>query len=334
MSDSLLPYAVGAAKRARRAAVRMRRRVEQLHTVPAIGGGIRPRAQLRPVHFSVSSGRTLNFAVAVPGRGVTSAVLVLSHGTARERVPLELEPQADGTLLLTATVPLRHRDGPEPAGRGPVLSTGIWRLAVLLTDSEGQTRHTKITAAAAPEVSDGPTLPYSPSPTSGAVFRPVRSVDGYALLKVRPPRPHAELTSFDLRWDRITVHGRLIGCTRGTATATAEAVVRRGNQAVVTEPEWDGDRFTFEVPLDRMGSGRGTARTWDLFLRLGGSRLKIARQLTDVRHPRQVYRTPFRIVALDNGSLLRVHAHVTAAGALAVNCAEVIAAPRSTEEVA
>lgn len=313
----------------------MRRRVEQLHTVPTIGGGIRPRPQLRPVHYSVSGGRTLNFAVAVPRRDVASAVLMLSHGTARERVPLELEPQADGTLLLTATVPLRHRDRPEPAGRGPALSSGIWRLAVLITDLAGQTHRTKVTAAAAREVSDGPTLPSSPSPTSGAVFRPVRSVDGFALLKVRAPRPHAELTAFDLRWDRITVHGRLIGCARAEASGTAEAVVRRGNHKTVTaKPAWQGDRFSFDVPLDKMGGDRGTARTWDLYLRLGGARLKIARQLTDVRHPRQVYRTPFRIVALDNGTLMRVHAHVTAAGALAVNCAEVIAPPQSTEEIA
>lgn len=336
MSDSLLPYAVGAAKRARRAAVRMRRRVEQLHTVPAIGGGIRPSAQLKPVHFSVSSGRTLNVAVAVPGRRVASAELVLSHGTSRERVPLELEPQADGTVLLTATVPLRHQGHPEPAGRGPVLGSGIWRIAVLITDEDGQTRRAAIAAAAGRDLSDGPTLPFSPSPTSGATFRLVRSVDGFALLKVRAPRPHAELTSFDLRWDRVTVHGRLIGTAPAKAAAgTAEAVLRRGNhKAVTVTPDWQDDRFTFDVPLDRMGGGRGTARTWDLYLRLGGTRLKIARKLTDVRHPKQVYRTPFRIVALDNGSLMRVHAHVTAAGALAVNCADVIAAHPSTEEVA
>ncbi|MCT4352699.1 hypothetical protein M5362_06075 [Streptomyces sp. Je 1-79] len=333
MSDSLLPYAVGAAKRARRAAVRMRRRVEQLHTVPAIGGGIRPSAQLKPVHFSVSNGRTLNFAVAVPGRRVASAELVLSHGTSRERVPLELEPQADGTALLTATVPLRHKDRPEPVVRGPVLGSGIWRLAVLITDLDGQTRRTTVAAATGRDLSDGPTLPFSPSPTSGATFRIVRSVDGFALLKVRAPRPHAELTSFDLRWDRVTVHGRLIGSAQ--TSGTAEAVLRRGNhKAVTVTPEWDGDRFTFDVPLDKMGAGRGAARTWDLYLRLGGTRLKIARRLTDVRHPRLVYRTPFRIVALDNGSLMRVHAHVTAAGALAVNCADVIAAHPSTEEVA
>lgn len=334
MSDSLLPYAVGAAKRARRAAARIRRRVEQLHTVPTISGGMRPRAHLRPVHYTVGNGRTLNFAVAVPGGQIASAALLLSHGTAREKLPLELEPQADGTLLLTTTVPLRHRDAQERAGRGPALGTGIWRLAVLITTIDGRTHRTRVTAPAPPELSDSPTLPYSPSPTSGAWFRPVRSVDGFALLKVRSPRAHAELTSFDLRWDRVTVHGRLIGSAPPEAPGTVEAVVRRSNQkSVTTRPEWQGDRFTFDVPLDRMGGA--TARTWDMYLRLGRTRLRIARQLTDVRHPRQVYRTPFRIVALDNGSLLRVHAHLTAAGALSVSCAELVPAPpRSTEEVA
>lgn len=333
VSDSLLPYAVGAAKRARRAAVRVRRRVEQLHTVPAIGGGIRPRAQLRPVHYSVSSGRTLNFAVSVPGGDIASADLMLSHGTSRERIPLELEPQADGALLLTATVPLRHRDRPGPGTRGPVLGTGIWRLTVLLTDAAGQTRRVRVTAAAHAEISDGPTLTYSPSPVDGTVFRPVRSVDGFALLKVRPARPHAELTSFDLRWDRVTVYGRLVG-RDPDGSGTAEAVARRGSLTATAKPRWEGDRFTFDVPLDRMGGGRGASRTWDLFLRAGGSRLRIARRLTDVRHPKQVYRTPFRIIALDNGALLRVHAHVTAAGALTVACAELEPALRSTEDIA
>ncbi|MFD0429112.1 hypothetical protein ACFQ60_18955 [Streptomyces zhihengii] len=47
-----------------------------------------------------------------------------------------------------------------------------------------------------------------------------------------------------------------------------------------------------------------------------------------------MYRTPFRIIALDNGALLRVHAHVTAAGALTVACAELEPALRSTEDIA
>ncbi|MFF0474364.1 hypothetical protein [Streptomyces sp. NPDC004284] len=334
MSDSLLPYAVGAAKRARQVAVRMRRRVEQLHTVPAIGGGLRPHAMLRPVHFSVSSGRTLNFAVAVPAPQVASAVLVLSHRTSREQIPLELEPQADGTVLLTATTSLRHSGRSETARRGPVLSSGLWRLEVVITKPGGQTQRVKVAAASGHEISDGPTLPHSPSPTSGALFRIVRSMDGFALLKVRDPRPHAELTSFDLRWDRVTVHGRLIGAPV-EAPGQAEAVMRRSNHPPVSvTPEWQGDRFTFDVPLDGMGGARGTARTWDLYLRMGTGRLRIARKLTDVRHPRQVYRTPFRIIALDNGSLMRVHAYVAAAGAFVVSCVDVIDAPRSTEEVA
>ncbi|MFJ4337581.1 hypothetical protein [Streptomyces sp. NPDC088915] len=334
MSDSLLPYAVGAAKRARRVAVRVRRRVEQLHTVPAIGGGLRPRAMLHPLHFSVSGGKTLNFAVTVPAQSVVSAVLVLSHGASREQIPLELEPQRDGTVLLTATTSLRHDGGSETARRGPVLGSGLWRLGMALTGPDGRTRRAGIAAASGQEVPDGPTLSYSPSPSSGAVFRIVRSVDGFALLKVRGPRPQAELTSVDLRWDRITVHGRLIGSARIEGAGQAEAVRRRsGRPPATATPEWQGDRFTFDVPLHGMGGARGTTR-WDLYLRHGAARLRIARRLTDVRYPGQVYRTPFRIVALDNGSLMRVHAYVTAAGAFSVSCADVTDAPRSTEEVA
>ncbi|GAA0590317.1 hypothetical protein [Streptomyces crystallinus] len=333
MSDSLLPYAVGAAKRARRAAVRMRRRVEQMHTVPAIDG-VKPRPLLQPVHFSVSGGRTLNFAVTFPRRpeAVSAAHLEMSRGRKVVHVELEQEPQSDGSLLLTATAPLRHDDPSETGTRGPVLSSGMWRMEVVVTDSDGRELRAKIASAPA-ESSDGPTLSTSPSPSSGAVFRPVRSVDGRSMLSVRGPRHQAELTSFELRWDRITVHGRLIAPQAPVEEYVAEAVLRRSSKAASAVPVWDGDRFTFDVPLAEMAVGRST-RTWDMHLKAGGNRIKIARKLTDVRHPKQVYRTPFRIVALDNGSLARVHAYVTPAGVLAVSCTGFGTAPRGAEEVA
>ncbi len=333
MSDSLLPYAVGAAKRARKAAVRMRRRVERLHTVPAIGGGLRPRAHISPVHFSISGGRTLNFAVAVARGRVGSAVLVLTHGTHRVELPLDVEPQADGTALLTATTPLRYETPSETGRRGPMLTSGLWKPTLVLTDPQGETHRAAVTAFAEP-AADGPTRVYSPSPTSGALFRIVRSVDGFALIKVRAPRRHAEFTDFELRWDRVTVHGRIYGFAAAEARGKAEMALRRGSGGPVTvTPEWDGDRFRFDVPFDRMG-GVDHARVWELFVRVGGQRLKIARQFTDVRYPRRVFRTPIRIIALDNGSLMRVHAYVAGAGALVVSCVDVIPASPSTEEVA
>ncbi|MEU2545605.1 hypothetical protein ABZ618_09220 [Streptomyces roseolus] len=311
----------------------MRRRVERLHTVPAIGGGLRHRAHIKPVHFSISGGRTLNFAVAVPRARVASAVLVLTHGTHRVELPLEVEPQADGTALLTATTPLRYETPSETGRRGPMLTSGLWKPTLVLTDPQGETRRAAVTAFAEP-AADGPTRVYSPSPTSGALFRIVRSVDGFALIKVRAPRRHAEFTDFELRWDRVTVHGRVYGFAAAEARGKAEMVLRRGGgNPVSVTPEWEGDRFRFDVPFHRMG-GVDHARVWELFVHVGGQRLKISRQFTDVRYPRRVFRTPIRIIALDNGSLMRVHAYVAGAGALVVSCVDVIPASPSTEEVA
>lgn len=322
MSESLLPYAVGAAKRARTAAVRVRRRVERMHTVPAIGSGVRPRPLLRPVHISVLGGRTLNVAVPYPhhAAGLAAARLELARGTRRVVVELTPEPQRDDTVLLTATIPLHHADHPEPGSRGVALASGVWRFALVITDGEGRETRTDIAAPPLHNI-DGPTLPTSPSPSSGAVFRPVRSVDGRAMLKVSSPAHQAELVSFDLRWDRITVHGRLIAGRHPTEQYTAEAVRRGASRVVGAETTWQGDSFTFDLPLAAMTAGQHVQRTWDVQLRVGRTRLKVARRLTDVRHLKQVFRTPYRIIALEDGSLTRVHAYVTPAGSLAVACA-------------
>ncbi|MEU7112038.1 hypothetical protein [Streptomyces sp. NPDC046182] len=333
MSDSLLPYAVGAAKRARRVAVRMRRRVERLHTAPALGSGIRPRPLLRPVHFSVLGGRTMNVALLAPGAlAIASANLELIRGGQRHRIVLESEPQSDGSRLLTATTALAHADHPETGTSGIALSSGLWRMSVVIVGEDGREMRAGV-AAATVRTTDGPTLPVSPSPRSGAQFRLMRSVDGLAILKVRAPDHQAELDSFDLRWDRITVRGRLIA-SHAAPTSYAAQAVRRGSGAVVEAPvEWRGDAFTFDLPLAAMASGRRTQR-WDVQLQHGRTRLKIARRLTDVRRRNQVFRTSFRIIALENGSLLRVHAYITSAGALAVSCAEFEGAHDGAKEVA
>ncbi|GGT17306.1 hypothetical protein GCM10010271_20380 [Streptomyces kurssanovii] len=334
VSDSLLPYAVGAAKRARRMAVRMRRRVQRMHTVPAIGSGIRPRPTLRPVHLSVLGGRTLNVAVPVPksAGSIGSAHLELARGGRRHQLDLEPEPQSDGTCLLTATTALQHADHPDSGPSGVRLAGGLWRLSIVIVDTDGRSLRTAISAAPVP-TTDGPTLPVSPSPLTGAQFRLMRSVDGCAILKVRGPVQQAELDSFDLRWDRITVHGRLLARQAPVDSYRAQAVRRGSGSVVTTRPEWNGDAFTFDLPLAAMASGRRTHR-WDVELQEGRTRLKLARRLTDVRQPNQVFRTPFRIIALENGSLLRVHAYITSAGALAVSCVAFEGAAEGAKEVA
>ncbi|MFF6791319.1 hypothetical protein ACFY9C_19855 [Streptomyces filamentosus] len=342
MSDALLPYAVGAAKRARRVAVRMRRRVERLHTAPAFGGGIPPRPALRPLHLSVLGGRTLNVAVfAPPSAEVAAARLELARGGRVFRLPLELEPQPDGTLLLAATTALRFAGPPgaaetagSAAGAGPGsglgLFAGLWRVTTVLTAPGGQETRTGVAAVALP-AGDGPVAPVSPDPAGGAHFRLMRSVDGFAVLKVRAPAHQAELDTFALRWDRITVRGRVVARQAPTAAYTAQAV-RRGSGATVRAPlEWDGDAFAFDLPLAGMVSGRKASR-WDIQLQQGRTGLKIGRRLTDLRRRDQVIRTSFRIIALEDGSLLRVHAYITSAGALAVSCVGLEDAPGGAEE--
>jgi hypothetical protein len=293
-----------------------------MHTVPALGTGVRPRPVLQTEHLSVLGGRTLNAAVVLPRRpaGLSSARLELVRGSRRVSLDLVIEPQRDGSLLLTATAPLLHAGPTERDTRGVAVGTGVWRFCVVTVDSAGQ-EHRADLAAPALSAIDGPTLPTSPSTSSGAVFRPVRSVDGRAMLKVSAPGQQAELLSFDLRFDRITVHGRLISRRHPVADYTVEAVRRGAAKSVPVQAAWDGDDFTFDVPLAAMTAGQRAQRTWDLQLRAGRTRLKLARRLTHVRNLKDVFRTPFTIIALESGSMARVHAHLTPSGALAVACA-------------
>lgn len=234
---------------------------------------------------------------------------------------LVMEPQRDGTLLLTATAPLLHAGPGERDTRGLAVGTGIWRFTVVTVDTASTGRPGPTSQRRLLSTIDGPTLPTSPSTSSGAVFRPVRSVDGRAMLKVSAPAQQAELLAFDLRFDRITVHGRLISRRHPVTDYTAEAVRRGTTKSVPVQAVWDGDDFTFDIPLAAMTARQSAQRTWDFQLRAGRTRLKLARRLTHVRNIKDVFRTPFTIVALEDGSLARVHAHLTPSGALAVACA-------------
>jgi hypothetical protein len=218
---------------------------------------------------------------------------------------------------------VHHRDALRAAvGDQPphlVLDSGLWRFSVVTTDARG--RMTRSGLAAAPfGNADGPTLPNPVSPSSGALFRLVRSVDNRAMLKVSGPAHQAELTGLDLRWDRITARGRLIAPRHSPAEYSAQMVRRGSTAAVPVKPVWDGPAFAFDVPLEAMTAGQRVQRTWEVQLNAGRTKLRLARRLTHVRRPKQVYRTPYRVVALADGSLVRVHAHLTAAGVLAVTC--------------
>ncbi|MFE0509105.1 hypothetical protein [Streptomyces sp. NPDC058964] len=240
------------------------------------------------------------------------------HAESRS-VPLDLEHHGDGSTLLTATTALCHPRHDDPQQPGLRVGDGLWRLTVVVRHRSGSTSRFAVTAPPAP-AAEGPTLVSCPSAGSGTVFRIARSLDGHAMLKVAGPRQQAELTAFTARWDRITVHGRLIAAGLPPSRFTAEAVQRAGGAVVPVRPDWQGDRFTFDVPLCAMSAGKRTTHVWDLRLRCGRTKIRIGRRLTDVRHPNKVFRTPFRTVALPTGTLLRVHAHLSGAGRATVSC--------------
>ncbi|MCZ0995653.1 hypothetical protein O1L44_24830 [Streptomyces noursei] len=163
MSEALLSHAVAAAKRARRTAGRVRRRVEQINTVPVLGARARPRPALRPAHLSVLVGRTLNLAVPWPpgAAAVTEARLVLERRGRWQSIPW------NGNRSRTAgscSPPPRRcaTHGTTTPPPRPRLDDGIWRLTVAAIGADGQeTRY----GIAAPDVpaSDGPTLPSRPA---------------------------------------------------------------------------------------------------------------------------------------------------------------------------
>ncbi|MFC6061572.1 hypothetical protein [Streptomyces ochraceiscleroticus] len=327
MDHALLSRAVKAGRRARRAAGGVRRRIERVDTVPVLAARLRPRPVLRPVHLSVLGGRTLNVAVRYPRRaqGIGTALLHLNHRGHRRTAPLTPELQPDGTLLLTATAPLHFAPHDEPAEYAEpgalALGPGIWRLSLAVTDTAGREILAGL-GAAPPRTGGGPTLPHSPDPGSGAVFRPVRSPDKRALLKVTAPAPQAELVALGLRWDRVTVQVRLVGPLPRHAVWTAEAVRQGSGGTVLPMPlEQHSGHLTADLPLPAMAADGHVQHTWEVRLRSGRTRLKVGRRLTDVRRPKRVFRTPYRSIALADGRLLRVHAQFSAAGTLAVSCA-------------
>ncbi len=58
---------------------------------------------------------------------------------------------------------------------------------------------------------------------------------------------------------------------------------------------------------------------WDF--RVG--ELGLGRRLTDVTDLPSAFPTPFRLVALPGGRLVRAHPHLTASGAFAVTCLDI-----------
>ncbi|MEL3951675.1 hypothetical protein AABC07_39055, partial [Streptomyces sp. LNU-CPARS28] len=133
------------------------------------GRGTGPDALLPPpAHLSLRDSRTLNLALAAPEPGLRAAELLISRGRRRFRVPLAVERDTDGGPLLTATVTLRDAlDEVTGAARvqgtaTPLLSEGVWRLAVATSGADGRVRRRGLALADVGAPPPGPTAPHAP----------------------------------------------------------------------------------------------------------------------------------------------------------------------------
>ncbi|MEL3951200.1 hypothetical protein AABC07_36590, partial [Streptomyces sp. LNU-CPARS28] len=161
----------------------------------------------------------------------------------------------------------------------------------------------------------------APNPRTGTLIRVVRCRGGRAAVQVTRSRPRAELVRFVPRGDGITVYGRVVAGPRGRALTrwAARAVRRRDGLVAPVELAWDGDRFSFALPLGAMAGADPGQWVWDF--RVGD--LGLGRRLTDVADLPSAFPTPFRLVALPGGRLVRAHPHLTASGAFAVTCLDI-----------
>lgn len=293
----------------------------------AAGRGGRPGVLLPPpVHLSLRDSRTLNLALAAPEPQLRDAALLITRGPRRFRVPLAVERGTDGSPLLTATVTLRDARDTAAARprRGPApvrLTEGVWRLTVVTTGADGRVRRRGVGLAGEVAAPGGPTAPHAPNPRTGTLMRVVRCRSGRAAVQVTWSRPRAEVVRFVPRGDGITVYGRVVAGPRGRGRAgwPARAVRRRDGVLAPVELAWDGDGFSFALPLAAMtGAGPGQW-VWDFQV----GELSLGRRLTDVADLPSAFPTPFRLVALPGGRLVRAHPHFTASGAFAVTCLDI-----------
>ncbi|MFH8792172.1 hypothetical protein [Streptomyces sp. NPDC017941] len=317
------------APRARRAAARARSTRFRLERAAAGRDSGREPLLPPPAHLSLRDSRTLNLALAAPEPGTRSAELLITRGHRRFRVPLAVERDTDGSPLLTATATLhdaldttRAPGAPAPA---PLLGDGVWRLTVVTADEGGRVRRRGFALAAegagAGGAPRGPTTPHAPSPRTGTLMRVVRCRGGRAAVQVTRSPTRAELVRFEPRGDGITVYGRVVAGPgeRALAALAGRAVRRRDGVVVPVGLDWDGTGFRFPLPLAAMAGAGPGQWVWDF--RVG--ELPLGRRLTDVRDLPAAFPTPFRLVALPDGRMVRTHPHLTASGAFAVTCLDI-----------
>lgn len=320
MTGLKLERALRAGSTLRAIAQRINRRSPAVE--PATQAG--PKRRLRTIHLSVLDGRTLNLGVELPtelGRRPIRLELVKDETVVS--VPMSVVHSEYGPTRAEAVAQLSS--GPEgggtPAGTDRIrLEPGRWRLRVALSGPVGQVERADV-GAAEELLTEGPTKADPACPDTATQIAVDSTKDGRALLRVSRLAASAEVSRVRLGWTGISVSGRPVALTAADRPLVRAEAVRRDTGGAEQIPvSWDGDRFAFDLPLDRMTATGDDERIWDLRLRCGERVLKLGRRLTDVKDPKGVFRTPYRVVVTESGRAVRAHIYYTQGGNLCLSC--------------
>ncbi|WP_367221597.1 hypothetical protein [Streptomyces sp. 16-176A] len=282
-------------------------------------------------HLSLLDGRTLNFCVRVPeGISVSAASLLLGGSSSPVVVPLTLVQRGDGSVEASGTAVLDlmeadadpHRPVPVPAGvRRFLLASGQWRLSVVFTDASGEDR--RFAVAKAPRLMpDGPTDP-EPVREDGTYCRLIASGTGRAYVSLGRGDAEAELIAVRIGWSEVTVEGRLVNAPADECHGDIELVRRNGRITRVVPASWQGDTFVCSIRAADFGDFSTKEQIFDVRLQRPRRRsLKVSRQRTDVRSPRDVFRMPHRLLTSEgDDAVLRINPYYTPIGSLAFRAA-------------
>ncbi|NEA46370.1 hypothetical protein G3I35_08790 [Streptomyces sp. SID10815] len=280
-------------------------------------------------HLSLLDGRTLNFCVRVPdGISASAASLLLGGSSSPVVVPLTLVQRSDGSVEATGTAVLDlmeadadpHR--PVPAGvRRFLLASGQWRLSAVFTDVSGQER--RFAVAKAPRLmADGPTVP-EPVRADGTYCRLIASGTGRAYVSLGRGDAEAELLTVRIGWTEVTIEGRLVNAAADECHGDIELVRRNGRVTRVVPATWRGDTFVSAIRAADFGDFGTKEQIFDVRLQRPRRRsLKVSRQRTDVRNPRDVFRMPHRLLTSEGAAaVLRINPYYTPVGSLAFRAA-------------
>ncbi|WP_433298143.1 hypothetical protein ACQP2F_42655 [Actinoplanes sp. CA-030573] len=264
---------------------------------------------------AVLDGRTLNIDMHVPGvpfDDVLSAELRAVRGHTRRVAPARVRSGPGGALWVEATALLDDNPG------GFALRPGTqWLLEVALSTRSGGQQVLRVLGGRQDAGTRGLTVPSPPHPETGRRYRVRVRLSGRLAITVAAPAPVAEVSRLDLDWLTASLEVRLVG--RPPATPATIEIVKRGGAAQVSVPteRTAPDRVRCDLPLAKIAQLGGGAR---LFLRTGGRRLRVGRELHDLANAGKVIRPTPAIVWTGPGKVVRVEATFSPAGALTLAC--------------